>query len=1181
MKTMERRLLLPFALPACLVCMHALVTSGSMAWTAALAAGLVLACGAVYVIFRHMVSRRLEAMANYVQGWTDRPDRPEMAPMAVGGDDAIGVLARSINDLLESLSRDRTSFEKRVEHTAEPRALNEHLTSELAERQNSGDAMLERDRIHRLILDNSTDMITCHMPDSTIIYATPSCERLLGYRPDDMVGRKAGDFVVPDDMDDVWAAVRKAQDAGEDRYRAEFRMVRNDGTIMWAETLGRFIRDENGRVVEIHSTVRDITERKRTEAALKETEERYRSLFENAIEGIFQTTLDGRLIMINTSLAHMLGYDSPQDAKDRVIDIGSQVYADPRERRSLVDRLMREGKVMGSEVLFRRVDRTLMKVMLNFRLVRDHEGNPLRIEGSCIDITKRWKAEEAMSASEAKYRRLYESMRDGFVMVDMKGAIIEYNKVFADMIGYEENEVRGLTFRDITPEKWRVLEDKIIEKETLVRGYSDIYEKEYRRKDGTVFPVDLRSYLLRDDMGVPSGMWAIIRDITDRKKAEERLRDANRRLENIIEFLPDATFITDGDGRIVAWNRAIEEMTGIPKVEILGMDHRDAMVSFYGEPGACLVDFIGKDEREILPRYRDIRRKGDTLYAEVSTPALYGGRGAHIWAFASPLYDSEGYVIGAIESIRDITEWKHAEEELRESEARYRLLAENASDIIFTLDTDLRFTYISPSVQRIRGYTVKEAMAQSPEDILPPASLKIATKALREEMEIEAGDTREPHRSRTLELETRCKDGATIWTETTFTTLRDAKDRLVGFLGITRDITERKRAADERSRLEAQLAQAQKMESIGTLAGGIAHDFNNILSAIIGYTELAVDDLSDPEKVKRELREVLRAGERARDLVSQILTFSRKTETVCSPLALRTVVKESLKMLRSLTPTTIDIRQNLVDSGLVMSNPTQIHQIVMNLCTNAAHAMGSKGGVLEVSLERVVVEKDTAGVLEVDPGPFLRLTVSDTGHGMPPEVMERVFEPYFTTKEMGCGTGLGLSVVHGIVKSHAGAIVCRSVQGEGSTFEVYLPELEPEDKPTSSSTREPVPTGTERILFVDDEPILVNLAEKMLTRLGYSVTAKTGSVEAFEAFRERPDEFDLVITDMTMPVMSGDMLARKIMAMRPDIPIILCTGYSEHITEELAQSMGIRQFLVKPIDMGGLARTLRKLLDEK
>ena len=387
----------------------------------------------------------------------------------------------------------------------------------------------------------------------------------------------------------------------------------------------------------------------------------------------------------------------------------------------------------------------------------------------------------------------------------------------------------------------------------------------------------------------------------------------------------------------------------------------------------------------------------------------------------------------------------------------------------------------------------------------------------------------------------------------------------------------------ERKRLEAQLRQAQKMEAIGTLAGGIAHDFNNILTAILGYTDLALDDIRQESTAWNYLHEVRKAGLRAKTLVQQILTFSRRTEQPRTPVPLPLLIKEVLALLRASIPSTIEIRQEITqDVGTVLGDPTQLQQVLLNLCTNAAHAMHVTGGRLEVRLEAVVV--DTPMITqhpELQPGPSVCITVTDTGHGIPPEVMERIFEPFFTTKGPGEGTGMGLALVHGIITDHGGAVLVDSVVGQGTTFTIYLPRSpEPAQNEASqdASVSPGSQPGTECVLFVDDETILVSLGQAILQRLGYDVVACTSSVEALEVFRAAPRRFDLVITDQTMPHMTGEVLAQELRRLRSDIPIILCTGFSHVMHAERAQELGIDAFLMKPLAMQDLAQTIQQVM---
>jgi len=382
---------------------------------------------------------------------------------------------------------------------------------------------------------------------------------------------------------------------------------------------------------------------------------------------------------------------------------------------------------------------------------------------------------------------------------------------------------------------------------------------------------------------------------------------------------------------------------------------------------------------------------------------------------------------------------------------------------------------------------------------------------------------------------------------------------------------------------EKQLQQVMKLQAIGTLAGGIAHDFNNILFPIVGYTELTMDDVPEDSQARQNLEEVLKAANRAKELVQQILTFSRQSSQERRSLKVQYLIKEATKLLRATIPSSIEIECNIDEScGPIKGDPTQIHQIIMNLCTNAYHAVQETGGKLEVSLKEIYISyEQSLDRVGMKIGKHIELMVRDSGHGMEPQVIERIFEPYFTTKEQGKGTGLGLSVIHGIVKSHGGDITVSSRPGCGATFKVYLPIID--DIEEEIHVIEPLIAinGEERILLVDDEAQIIDIEQQILERLGYKVTPKTDSEEALEEFAAQPDRFDLVITDMTMPKMTGDQLARRMMDIKPQIPVILCTGFNEAISEEKALAMGIDKFVMKPIVKDELASTIRTVLDNR
>jgi len=426
------------------------------------------------------------------------------------------------------------------------------------------------------------------------------------------------------------------------------------------------------------------------------------------------------------------------------------------------------------------------------------------------------------------------------------------------------------------------------------------------------------------------------------------------------------------------------------------------------------------------------------------------------------------------------------------------------------------------------------------------------------------------------------KDGRELFVEYRNSLIFDSEGLPIGVQGSGRDITDRIQAKKEKEKLEAQLQQAQKMETIGTLAGGIAHDFNNILFPIIGYAEMMQDDLPEDSPYKEDTNEILQGARRAGDLVNQILTFSRQVDPELKLLKVQFVIKEVLKLIRSSLPSTIEIRQHISNKcGLVMADPTHIHQIAMNLMTNAYQAMEDEGGKLEVTLKEIELGLDDLTDPSMTPGAYVCLKVADTGLGMEQSILDRIFDPYFTTKEQDKGTGLGLAVVHGIVKSYKGDIRVYSEPGEGSIFHVYLPVIETWAETEEIDTITPVQKGIERILLVDDEDPIVRMEKQMLERFGYHVTALTSSIEALEAFRTAPDTFDLVITDLTMPNMTGVQLAQKLLKIRSDIPIIICTGFSEKISEDKARSMGIRGYVMKPMVQSELANKIREVLDEK
>ncbi len=523
----------------------------------------------------------------------------------------------------------------------------------------------------------------------------------------------------------------------------------------------------------------------------------------------------------------------------------------------------------------------------------------------------------------------------------------------------------------------------------------------------------------------------------------------------------------------------------------------------------------------------------------------------------------------------EVTERKKAEKQLQESEKFLTSIVDNIPNMIFVKNAaELRYASINRDAEDLFGFTKDRFVGKTDYEIFS-----------KEEADFFTAKDREVLNNKVLieipEETLRDRNNGIRTVHTIKIPILDEQGNSEFLLGITEDITEKKQVADEKAVLTAKLRQAQKMEAIGTLAGGIAHDFNNILTAIYGYAELAAMDSSDPEKTRKYIAEVLHGAERAKELVKQILTFSRKSDKDPKPIRLQAVVEEAFKLLRSTLPTTIEIHQNIDPDCLpIIADPTEIHQVIMNLCTNAYHAMRDSGGVLGIEVKSVELGAGSSrSIAHLKPGSYLQVAISDTGEGMDENVVSRIFEPYFTTKHQGEGTGLGLAVTHGIISSLGGDIVVHSKLGSGTVFTLYLPIAAAVlVKKTETSEVGSLPTGDERILLVDDDRAIVEMQQQKLFHLGYEVTACYDSVECLRTFEQRPQYFDVLITDMTMPGMAGDTLATEVLKLRPDMPIILCTGFSDRMDEQKAKAIGIGEYVMKPVLMADIAVAIKKVL---
>jgi len=649
----------------------------------------------------------------------------------------------------------------------------------------------------------------------------------------------------------------------------------------------------------------------------------------------------------------------------------------------------------------------------------------------------------------------------------------------------------------------------------------------------------------------------VMRDITDRKQHEENLKTTHSRLDNtlklltaIISSVPIPLFYKDSEGRYLGVNDAFCELLGFTPDYYIGKTVMELwptdLSEVYHNKDLELMINPKKQvyEFRVLDKNRNLRQT--------------------IWS-KNVFRDENGKVSGIVGAFQDITERKRYEDALKESEEYLYSILNNLADPVCVKDINHRWVLVNDKFCEIAGLNRNALIGKSDYDVFPMNEADVFWK-----MDSEVFQSGEENFNE--ETLTNATTGETIILNTKKTLYTNNKGEKF-IVAVGRDITEFRK-------LQKALQQAQKMESIGTLAGGIAHDFNNILFPIIGMSELLMEDLPPDSLQHKKAMNIFNAGQRGAELVKQILAFSRQQDIRKLPLRIQLLLKEVLKLSRSTIPANIEIKEDIqTGCGAVEANPTQVHQIIMNLITNAYHAVEPTGGEIIVQVKEVKLKSgDLPGSL-LKPGRYAVLTVSDTGCGIDSAVIDKIFEPYYTTKDKGKGTGLGLAVVYGIVKEHHGEIRVASEMGKGAAFDVYLPILEKTVQTVPVKACDKNFTGNERILLVDDESVIVQVEKQILERLGYQVTDADSSADALKVFQANPEIFDLVITDMNMPNMTGVQLAEKLLAIKPDIPIVLCTGFSEQINKERAEAIGIKGFLMKPVTRSEMAQMVRNVLD--
>jgi len=779
--------------------------------------------------------------------------------------------------------------------------------------------------------------------------------------------------------------------------------------------------------------------------------------------------------------------------------------------------------------------------------LRDASGKPYRMAGSTSDIDVRKRAEEALRVSEEQYRAIFNSAADALILRDADARIIDVNPAFVEMSGYSREEVLGKTRWIFTPPEMAQTAEALHAR--AIGGELTQFEVPGRRKDGSRLDIEFR--LVPTLHQGKAHYLAIARDITARKRAEEALRLSEERYALAVAGSDDGVWDFDFANRKVFASARARELCGLPPgPEVQPMDEWFAGLPIHPDDAARRVEAMEAHMAGKTPAYEgEFRmRHADGKYRWVRIHGLC-------------IRDAAGNPHRMAGSIGDI-------DELKASEEQYRSIFNAAADALVLRDAEACVVDVNPAFLQISGFTREEVVGKKRWIFAGPEQSALAAEMHRR---VIAGESVQ------AEIQAQRKDGSPIEVE-----MRAVPIRYRGqphALGMARDITAQKRAAAERTRLEGQLLQAKKLEAIGTLAGGIAHDFNNILAAILGYGDMAQRKATDGTPLRRHIDAVVAAGLRAKSLVERILAFSRSGVGERTPVHVESVVAEALDLFGASLPQHVQLERRLsAGDATVMGDATQIHQVVMNLCANAVQAMKSKGR-LTVSLDVVERGETMAATSRLAAGRYLRLVVRDTGSGIAPHLLERIFDPFFTTREVGVGTGLGLSLVHGIVTELGGGIDVDSKPGDGTAFTVYLPWSSAQALPATGAEDVPLGEG-ETVLLVDDEDALVRLGEEMLAELGYEPVGFTSSVEALKAFRESPERFQAVLSDEAMADMTGAELAKAIRAIRPDIPVVLMSGYASPLFTARARNIGVVEVLTKPLVARDIARSLAAALRE-
>jgi two-component system cell cycle sensor histidine kinase/response regulator CckA len=951
-------------------------------------------------------------------------------------------------------------------------------------------------------------------------------EKLFQYKKSEIVGKNLDEIIAGQEyLKDAVSYTRETLKGKTIHGYGERK--RKDGATIDVEIFGVPVVVD-GKLIGAYGIYQDISER-------KQAEELFRTLFNKSPVGLF-IIKDRKFQLINPRFLELTGYK-----EDEFLGKDSLAFILPEDRDMVRENTIKmlkgkislpfELRVINKKGETRWIEQTITSIQYN--------GRPA-VLGYYVDISERKQAEEALRESEAKYSALVENSKDGIIIIH-EGVLKFVNKASADIVGYSPKEMIGINFLNFAAPDYRELVLKRYADRLEGKEVPSIYEIELLRKDGKIVPAELNAIRI-DFEGEPADL-AVVRDISERKLVEQELTKSEERYRMLFKQSPLGIIHFDQKGVIVDCNEKFVEIMGSSRKKLIGFNMLKSL-----------------RDKKMLSAVKTAL-SGGTGYYEGDYLSVTGGKLTPMRAIYNRISSEDGSFLGGVSLYEDITERKRAEEELRDSEERLKTILDSIQAGIVCINAETH-TIVDANPAAI------EMIGAPKEQIIGHVCHKFICPAEKGKCPITDFGQEVDKSERTL-LTANGKEIPILKTVTPILLSGQAH-----LLDIFIDMTEKKQ-------LEAQLQQAQKMEAIGTLAGGIAHDFNNILQAISGYSQILLMGKKADNPDYEKLEAIEKSTQRASDLTKQLLIFSRKVESRLRPMDLNKETEQVSKMLERTIPKMITIELHLTENlNIVNADPAQIEQILMNISVNARDAM-PHGGRLIFETENIILDENYCKIhLGSKPGNYVKLSISDTGHGMDKEILQHIFDPFYTTKETGKGTGLGLAMVYGIVKSHNGYIMCYSEPGVGTTFKIYFPVIKKETETLESRKEQfPIKGGNEAILLVDDEKAIRELGKVTLAKFGYTVLMASDGETALEIYRENQKEISLVILDMIMPGMGGKKCLEELLKIDPELRVIISSGYTMDGPSKEVLKAGAKGFIGKPYNINQILKAVREVLD--